>query len=424
MTIHTLMKVFALLVLASCTTAPASPGCTPPPVRQSIGFTWAPNDKVSMIENNVPSGPFSTALSNWNAGFLPYCNSPTLYSGVVGSSKINMHYAPIAPPTTCPPNAICITRGITDLSNAPFSGGRLSGVSITINTAVTLAAAVTEVIAHEVGHTFDLLDCSYSSICTIGSTVMESNAPVASANSLIGQPGPTPCDTSSIVFVAVDYLCPPPPPPCTGSPVILDLTGKGFDLTSAENGVLFDITGTGKKLQIAWTDASADNAFLALPGSDGLVHTGQELFGNFTPQPPSAHRNGFAALAVYDDPRNGGNGDGIIDSRDAVFASLRLWVDANHDGVSQPEELHTLPSLGVNSISLKYREDDKTDQYGNVFRYRAHLNPDKTTEAGKTAYDVFLVIGQGIAKNRMMPQPHYQTIGLHIRPPIFGYICP
>jgi hypothetical protein len=175
------------------------------------------------------------------------------------------------------------------------------------------------------------------------------------------------------------------------SPVILDLNGQGFVLTSAANGVMFDISGTGNPVQIGWIAQGADNALLALPGSDGLVHNGQQLFGNFTPQPKSDHPNGFAALAVYDDPKNGGNGDGIIDSRDAIFSSLRLWIDANHDGISQPEELHTLPSLGINSISLKYREDDKTDQYGNQFRYRARLNPDKSTDAGKTAYDVFFV---------------------------------
>ncbi len=154
---------------------------------------------------------------------------------------------------------------------------------------------------------------------------------------------------------------------------------------------------------MGWTAAGADNAFLALPGPDGLVHNGKQLFGNFTPQPASATPNGFAALAVYDDPKNGGNGDGIIDARDAVFASLRLWIDSNRDGISQPEELHTLPSLGVNSISLKYKEDRRTDQVGNVFRYHAQVNPGDARSTGRMAYDVFLMLLNPIAKNNLNP---------------------
>jgi hypothetical protein len=189
------------------------------------------------------------------------------------------------------------------------------------------------------------------------------------------------------------------------SPIILDLNGKGFFLTSGANGVQFDISGTGHPVQIAWTAASADNAFLALPGADGLVHTGKELFGNFTPQPPSDTPNGFAALAVYDLPANGGNGDGVIDARDKIFASLRLWIDANHDGICQPDELYTLPSMGVNSISLHYKLSEKTDQYGNVFRYRAGVNPDDpdASHVDRKAYDVFFVtLGQ--PTSQLMPK--------------------
>jgi hypothetical protein len=181
--------------------------------------------------------------------------------------------------------------------------------------------------------------------------------------------------------------------PCGQSPIILDLNGNGFHLTSAANGVKFDISGSGNVVQMGWTAQGADNAFLALPGADGLVHNGKELFGNFTPQPASNTPNGFAALAVYDQPASGGNGDGVIDSRDAVFSSLRLWIDTNHDGICQPGELHTLPSLGVNSISLKYKLSEKADQYGNLFRYRAAVNPDDpdASRVDRKGYDVFFV---------------------------------
>jgi hypothetical protein len=150
---------------------------------------------------------------------------------------------------------------------------------------------------------------------------------------------------------------------------------------------------------MGWTAPGANNAFLALPGADGLVHNGKQLFGNFTPQPASKYPNGFAALAVYDLPANGGNGDGVIDARDAIFQSLRLWIDANHDGIATLDELHTLPSLGVTSISLNYKADQRTDQFGNVFRYRAQVDPGDPTNTGRMAYDVFFVTSQPTSKN-------------------------
>jgi hypothetical protein len=80
---------------------------------------------------------------------------------------------------------------------------------------------------------------------------------------------PSPSFAPIANFTVPPVECDPSDPtmscPCTptNSPIIVDLTGDGFFLTSAANGVNFDIANSGTPIQIAWT-ANANNAFLVL----------------------------------------------------------------------------------------------------------------------------------------------------------------
>ena len=150
------------------------------------------------------------------------------------------------------------------------------------------------------------------------------------------------------------------------TPLMLDLNDDGVHTTSVDQGVAIDIEGNGQVVQTAWSDGK--DGFLTLDvNGDGRINSGRELFGNGTLlSNGSKARDGFEALAQYDK-----NQDGVINVNDSVFANLRVWVDANHDGVSSASELYTLNALGVQNIQLGAKASQLIDN-GNPFPLVSH----------------------------------------------------
>lgn len=166
------------------------------------------------------------------------------------------------------------------------------------------------------------------------------------------------------------------PPECMScgimySPIAFRTHPGPWRLTGIGNGVAFDIDGSGTKKQVAWTAADSEIAFLALDrNGNGVIDDATELFGLGTPLLNGTRaRNGFLALAEFDL-----NGDGVIDASDPVWNSLLLWVDRNHDGISQPDELLPIARSGMTTIDLRHTWQGARDASGNYFGYSAQVH--------------------------------------------------
>jgi len=170
-------------------------------------------------------------------------------------------------------------------------------------------------------------------------------------------------------------------------PLALDLDGDGFQTLGDVSGemVLFDHSATGARNGTGWL-AGGDAWVVLDRDGDGLITSGEELFGIDTPMPGGGKgADGFAALAPLDT-----NQDGAVDSADAPleawqvaqdldddglvlptelggasFADLKLWRDENLNGFSEPFELQSLSDAGIVRIDVDAAPDVRTLPGGN-----------------------------------------------------------
>jgi Ca2+-binding RTX toxin-like protein len=147
------------------------------------------------------------------------------------------------------------------------------------------------------------------------------------------------------------------------SPIILDLDGTGINTVGFDSEVYFDHDGNGFAQLTGWVGAN-DGLLVWDRDGNGVIDNGGELFGDNTVLTNGLTAvNGFAALAEHDS-----NGDGIIDTNDAIWAELRVWRDVSQDGVTREGELVTLDELGITSINLAYTTSTYVDEHGNAHK--------------------------------------------------------
>ncbi len=155
------------------------------------------------------------------------------------------------------------------------------------------------------------------------------------------------------------------------SPIVIDLGHDGIKLGEGGVGVYFDINADGVRDHMQWVRPGGDEGFLAMDRSgNGLVDNGSELFGVGTPLVLEGRNapNGFVGLAQYDMRELGGNDDGLITEADAVWPQLRIWVDADANGVATYSEMRTLKSYGITAIETIPKRHRYMDPAGNLIQ--------------------------------------------------------
>lgn len=145
------------------------------------------------------------------------------------------------------------------------------------------------------------------------------------------------------------------------SPLAIDLDGDGVETVGTSSNVFFDHDGNGFAENTGWIGKD-DGILVRDINNNGQIDNGAELFGNNSVLSTGQKAaNGFEALKDLD-----ANNDGVFDNQDAAWNEVKVWKDANQNGVVDDGELITLAQAGVSGINLSYNQQSTTDANGNT----------------------------------------------------------
>ena len=147
------------------------------------------------------------------------------------------------------------------------------------------------------------------------------------------------------------------------TPIVIDLNGDGIHTVArGASDATFDLLGNGSAIHSGWI--SGQDGFLAVDhNGNGKIDDIGELFGG------TAKGAGFARLASFDS-----NGDGLVDARDADFAQLRIWQDANGNHQTDVGELVTLAQASVAALTVAHTDQPALDAQGNLHLERSNAS--------------------------------------------------
>lgn len=351
-----------------------------PSLGQSSGST------INLFGSTAPSSVITGAMSIWSDGcagsgsaWPSFIQNTSPRSGAI-NVEIAFHEGRSP--------GRCATADVT-INNGMIIGGAIEVWEQQFD-GVSCVGTWEEITAHELGHILGLGDVDTISSCN--GTIMGSNPQFVSGEQCSrvdsswetdsetetsgpGEGGDTQGDCSGVR---------PTDPGCGLSPIVIRLNDGSYRFSGPDDPVYFDIKATGSRVAMTWTARNERLGFLALDLNDnGKVDDGRELFGNYTLLPDGQRaKNGFEALAVYDD-----DGNGVINSCDRVWHELHIWIDSDHDGISSGDELYRPAQVDLQALNLSYRWVGRRDRFGNSLRYRASM----TTQEDDVYFDVYFV---------------------------------